>query len=75
MSRQWGKAFSANTCPLPPLSLRWWPCELGGQRLTNGSRKEPCQYSLPGMQEKWQANFVADFNRMLEQNARCTTPP
>jgi hypothetical protein len=40
-----------------------------------GTRKEPYQYSLPGMQEKWQANFLADFNRMLEQSAGRPTPP
>jgi hypothetical protein len=36
-----------------------------------GSRKEPYRYFLPGMVEKWQAPFVAEFTRRLEQQ----TPP
>ncbi len=39
-----------------------------------GSRKEPCLYSLPGMVEKWQANFLAEFNRRLERDAERTQP-
>jgi hypothetical protein len=40
----------------------------------SGTRKEPYQYSLPGMSEKWQANFVADFIRSLEPDAEPPQP-
>src|SRR5262249_54402817 len=32
-----------------------------------GTSKDPYRYSLPGMIEKWQADFIADFTRNLEQ--------
>jgi hypothetical protein len=35
----------------------------------SGSRKEPYLYSLPGMVEKWQANFLANFMQRLERDA------
>jgi hypothetical protein len=41
----------------------------------SGSRKEPYRYCLPGMVEKWQANFLADFTRSLERNAERAGPP
>ena len=31
-----------------------------------GTRKDPYRYSLPGMAEKWHANFIAEFTRKLE---------
>jgi hypothetical protein len=34
-----------------------------------GSRKDPYRYLLPGMVEKWQAKFRAEFTQMLERNA------
>ena len=40
-----------------------------------GSRKEPYRYLLPGMVEKWQANFTADFIRRLERDAERGEPP
>jgi hypothetical protein len=40
-----------------------------------GTRKEPFQYSLPGMAEKWQASFLADFVRDLERDAERAEPP
>jgi hypothetical protein len=41
-----------------------------GQVLQHGSgtRRDPYKYSLPGMVEKWHANFVAEFMRSLERN-------
>ncbi len=33
-----------------------------------GSRREPYEYYLPGMLEKWHAAFLTDFARRLEQN-------
>jgi hypothetical protein len=30
-----------------------------------GSKREPYEYYLPGMMEKWQANFLADLTRRL----------
>jgi hypothetical protein len=40
-----------------------------------GTRKEPYRYLLPGMVEKWQANFTADFIRRLERDAERGEPP
>jgi hypothetical protein len=41
-----------------------------------GTRKEPYHYSLPGMIEKWQSNYLAEFNRGLEAaNDRAQPPP
>ena len=40
-----------------------------------GSRKEPYRYSLPGMVEKWQSSFLADFTRGLERGAEHAEPP
>jgi len=40
----------------------------------SGSRVEPYQYSLPGMFEKWQSNFLADFTRSLESDAERAEP-
>jgi hypothetical protein len=40
-----------------------------------GNRKEPYRYALPGMAEKWQANFVAEFTRKLERDAARRSPP
>jgi len=33
-----------------------------------GSKREPYEYSLPGMLEKWHANFLADLTRRLNEN-------
>jgi hypothetical protein len=41
----------------------------------SGSKKEPFRYALPGMEEKWQANFVAEFMRKLERDAARRGPP
>jgi hypothetical protein len=35
-----------------------------------GSRTEPYRYRLPGMVEKWQANFMESFLKQLEPGAR-----
>ncbi len=40
----------------------------------SGTRKEPYEYSLPGMIEKWQANFFAEFIRSLEGDAERAEP-
>jgi hypothetical protein len=42
-----------------------------GQVLQNGSGRtnDPYRYCLPGMVEKWQANFLADFTQKLERDA------
>jgi hypothetical protein len=34
-----------------------------------GTRKEPYRYWLPGMEQKWQENFLASFMRRLEGDA------
>ena len=42
----------------------------------SGTRKDPYRYSLPGMVEKWHANFVAEFTRSLERDeGRAGQPP
>ena len=41
----------------------------------SGTREEPYQYSLPGMFEKWQSNFLAEFSWSLEKDAQCAEPP
>jgi hypothetical protein len=40
-----------------------------------GTRKDPYRYSLPGMVEKWHADFVAEFMRDLERDEERTGPP
>jgi hypothetical protein len=40
----------------------------------SGTRNEPYEYSLPGMIEKWQATFIADFTRGLESDAERAEP-
>jgi hypothetical protein len=35
----------------------------------SGTRREPYRYSLPGMVEKWQAQFLAEFTRRVEGDA------
>ena len=69
-----------DTGPVPARLTLWkW---LGqavreGQVLQHGSgtRKEPYQYSLPGMVDKWQAKFIAEFTRRLERDAARAAPP
>jgi hypothetical protein len=39
------------------------------------ARKDPYTYSLPGMVEKWQADFIAEFTRSLEQDEGRAGPP
>jgi hypothetical protein len=39
-----------------------------------GTRKEPHMYNLPGMVEKWQADFLAEFNRRLDGHAEAKPP-
>jgi hypothetical protein len=39
-----------------------------------GTRKEPYQDTLPGMIAKWQANFLAEFTRRLEQGTPFPQP-
>jgi hypothetical protein len=34
-----------------------------------GSKRKPFKYYLPGMIEKWQTTFIANFTRQLERNA------
>jgi hypothetical protein len=34
-----------------------------------GTRKDPYRYRLPGMVEKWQADFLASFTKQLEAGA------
>jgi hypothetical protein len=48
-----------------------------GQVLRHGSgtRKGPYRYSLPGMIEKWHADFIAEFTRSLERDAEGAGPP
>jgi hypothetical protein len=48
-----------------------------GQVLQHGSgtRKDPYQYCLTGMVEKWQADFIAEFTRSLERDAGRAGPP
>lgn len=48
-----------------------------GQVLQNGmgTSKDPYEYSLPGMIEKWQADFTAEFIRGLERDAERAEPP
>jgi hypothetical protein len=41
----------------------------------SGTRQDPYQYSLPGMVEKWQADFIAEFTRSLERDAGRAGPP
>jgi hypothetical protein len=41
----------------------------------SGTRKDPYLYSLPGMAEKWQASFIAEFTRSLERDTGRTDPP
>ena len=33
----------------------------------HGTKREPYEYSLPGMLDKWHANFLADLTRRLEE--------
>jgi hypothetical protein len=40
-----------------------------------GSKREPYRYHLPGMIEKWQAKFLAEFTRGWEENERPGWPP
>jgi hypothetical protein len=40
----------------------------------DGTRRDPYRYSLLGMVEKWQANFLAEFNRRLERDAERADP-
>ena len=37
------------------------------QRDGDGTKRDPFTYRLPGMLEKWQEVFIAEFNRRLEQ--------
>jgi hypothetical protein len=56
----------------------WRSAGVANQRKSKASgvfRKEPYKYSLPGMIEKWQAKFLADFTRNLERNAERAAPP
>ncbi len=41
----------------------------------SGTRREPYRYVLPGMVEKWQAQFIADFTRRLERDAERSQQP
>jgi hypothetical protein len=41
----------------------------------SGTRQDPYQYCLPGMAEKWQADFIAEFTRSLERDEGCAGPP
>jgi len=41
----------------------------------SGTRREPYRYSLPGMVEKWQAAFLADFTRKVEGYTERPRPP
>jgi hypothetical protein len=41
----------------------------------SGTRRDPYQYSLPGMVEKWHAVFVAEFMRDLERDPGHAEPP
>jgi hypothetical protein len=45
------------------------------RRPDSGTRKEPYKYFLPGIIEKWQANFLAEFTRDLERGAVGTPRP
>ena len=69
-----------DTVPAPARQTLWlWLDRLvrEGQILRHGSGtcKEPFQYQLPGMLEKWQANFIAEFTRQIERNAECAALP
>jgi hypothetical protein len=67
--------------PAAPARLTLWKwlsrAVRQGQVLQHGggTRREPYRYSLPGMAEKWQAQFLADFNRRLERAAKFSEPP
>jgi hypothetical protein len=40
-----------------------------------GTCKDPFKYWLPGMVEKWQAKFIEEFTRQLEEGAKNPPPP
>ena len=66
---------------MPPSKVTLWKW-LGravqeGRVLQNGSghRKDPFYYSLPGMIEKWQQDFLASFMKRLEREEFRNPPP
>ncbi len=65
---------------LPPAKQTLWKwlsrAVREGLALQDGSGKtnDPYRYSLPGMIEKWQANFLAEFTRQLERDAGREAP-
>jgi hypothetical protein len=44
------------------------------ERDGHGTRRDPYRYSLPGMVEKWQAQFVEEFNRRPDSGAAYAPP-
>jgi hypothetical protein len=44
-------------------------------RYGSGTRKGPYMYSLPGMIEKWHADFLAEFTRSLDRDEERANPP
>ena len=66
--RQWPNTAAA---PAQNTLWRWLDRVVKEGRVLQdgkGNRKEPFQYYLPGMLEKWQANFIAEFSRQIERN-------
>ncbi len=73
------RAWPASAAAPAKMTLRKWLSRAVKERRVlqhgSGTRRDPYKYHLPGMVEKWQAAFVAEFLRNSERDAGREGPP